>query len=216
MLGRHYPDMAETVRRLGSVQIRNAGTVGGNVANGSPIGDSPPLLIAAGATLHLRKGTETRSIPIEDFFIAYGKQDRQPGEFVSGITLPYPQSDQRFRAYKIAKRFDQDISAVMAAFSLRLDGDKITDARVAFGGMAATPKRAPAVEARLVGSTWTEETVRSAMAALEQDYAPISDWRASADYRMQVSKNLLMRCYVETTDPAAETRLVGDRSAAHA
>ena len=214
-LARHYPDMGEVIRRLGSVPIRNAGTIGGNVANGSPIGDSPPMLIAAGATLHLRRGGETRSLPIEDFFVAYGKQDRRPGEFVERITVPRPAPGTRFRAYKIAKRFDQDITATLAAFNLRLDGDRIRDARVAFGGMAATPKRAPGVEACLIGSTWNEATVRDAMAALERDFQPITDWRASADYRMKVSKNLLMRLYLETTDPQAETRIVGDRSLAH-
>ena len=215
-LARHYPDMGEVIRRLGSVPIRNAGTIGGNVANGSPIGDSPPMLIAAGATLHLRRGSERRSMPIEDFFVDYGKQDRQPGEFVEKMTVPVPAPGTRFRAYKISKRFDQDISAVMAAFNLRLDGDTITEARIAFGGMAATPKRAPAVEACLVGSSWTEDTARAAMAAMEQDFTPITDWRASADYRMRVSKNLLMRLYIETTDTEAETRMVGDRALAHA
>jgi xanthine dehydrogenase small subunit len=214
-LAGHYPDMGEVIRRIGSVPIRNAGTVGGNVANGSPIGDSPPMLIAAGATLHLRRGKERRSMSIEDFFVDYGKQDRAAGEFVEKIVVPHPKAGTRFRAYKIAKRFDQDISAVMAAFSLRFEGDQISEARIAFGGMAATPKRAPAAEACLVGSAWTEETVASAMAALEKDYAPITDWRASAAYRMQVSKNLLMRLYLETTDPEAETRLAGDRQLAH-
>jgi xanthine dehydrogenase small subunit len=214
-LASHYPDMGEVIRRIGSVPIRNAGTIGGNVANGSPIGDSPPMLIAAGATLHLRRGNERRSMAIEDFFVDYGKQDRAAGEFVEKIVVPHPQANTRFRAYKIAKRFDQDISAVMAAFSLRFDGERIAEARIAFGGMAATPKRAPAAEACLNGSAWTEATVAGAMAALEKDYAPITDWRASAAYRMQVSKNLLMRLYLETTDPEAETRLAGDRQLAH-
>ena len=214
-LARYYPDMGEVIRRLGSVQIRNAGTIGGNVANGSPIGDSLPLLIAAGATLHLRHGGERRSMPIEDFFLDYDKQDRRPGEFVERIVVPFPAPATHFRAYKISKRFDQDISAVVAAFSLRIDGDKIAGARVAFGGMAATPKRALAVEARLTGSAWTEATVRSAMAELEKDFTPITDWRASAGYRLPVARNLLMRLFVETTDPNEETRLVGDPRLAH-
>ena len=215
-LARHYPDMGEVIRRLGSAQIRNTGTIGGNVANGSPIGDSLPLLIAAGATLHLRQGDARRSMPIEDFFIAYGRQDRRPGEFVETVVVPYPEPNARFRAYKIAKRFDQDISSVMAAFSLRFDGDRIAAARLAYGGMAATPKRALAAEARLTGAAWTEATVQGAMAALESDFTPITDWRASADYRRRVAQNLLMRAYIETTDPEAETRLAGDRSLAHA
>ena len=130
--------------------------------------------------------------------------------------VPYPEPNARFRAYKIAKRFDQDISSVMAAFSLRFDGDRIAAARLAYGGMAATPKRALAAEARLTGAAWTEATVQGAMAALESDFTPITDWRASADYRRRVAQNLLMRAYIETTDPEAETRLAGDRSLAHA
>lgn len=214
VLARHYPDMGEMWRRFASTQIRNAGTVGGNVANGSPIGDGSPALIAADATLHLRRGDERRSMPIEDFFIAYGKQDRRPGEFVERVTVPKPVAGARYRAYKISKRFDQDISAVMAAFQLRLDGERVTEARLAFGGMAATPKRASNAEAALVGHPWTAANVETAMAALERDFTPLSDMRASAGYRLKVARNLLRRLHVETTSPA-ETRLVGDRSLAH-
>jgi len=205
----HYPDFGEVIRRLGAVQIRNMGTLGGNVANGSPIGDASPCLIAAGATLHLRCGQAVRSLAVEDFFIDYGKQDLGPGEFVERITLPYPAPDAWFRAYKISKRFDQDISAVLGAFNLTHADGVINEARVAFGGMAATPKRAPAVEAALTGAPWTEATVARAMAALDQDFAPIDDLRASAAYRLTVAKNLLMRLFIETTEPAEETRLVG-------
>jgi len=211
LLGRHYPDMGEVIRRIGSVQIRNTGTLGGNVANASPIGDSPPLLIAVGATLHLRKGGSRRSLPIEDFFIDYGKQDRTAGEFVERITLPLPQSDAWFRAYKISKRFDQDITAVLGAFNLKVEDGSVVSARLAFGGLAAIPKRAAAAEAALTGALWDEATVERAMAALETDFSPITDWRASADYRMKVAKNLLLRCFIETTDQASETRLAGQR-----
>jgi xanthine dehydrogenase small subunit len=216
VLARHYPDMGEVIRRLGSVQIRNAGTIGGNIANGSPIGDSPPLLIAAGATLHLRKGGRRRTLPLEDFFLGYGKQDREAGEFVEKVTVPYPAPGTRFRAYKVSKRFDQDITAVLGAFRLRLDGDRVTEARLAYGGMAATPKRARAAEERLAGQPWTEATVHVAMAALEEDFTPIADWRASAGYRMRVARNLLLRLLIETTDERQPTRLVGARSLAHA
>ena len=205
----HYPDFGEVIRRLGSVQIRNMGTIGGNVANGSPIGDASPCLIAAGATLHLRRGPNRRSLAVEDFFIDYGEQDRQPGEFIERITLPYPAPDTWFRAYKISKRFDQDISAVIGAFNLSCEGGVISRARVAFGGMAAIPRRAPAVEAALTGAPWTEATVARAMDAVAEDFTPIDDLRASADYRMAVAGNLLMRLYIETTDPSQETRLVG-------
>jgi xanthine dehydrogenase small subunit len=214
VVGRHYPDMGEMWRRFASVQIRNAGTVGGNVANGSPIGDVSPALIAAGATLHLRRGGERRSLPVEDFFIAYGKQDRRPGEFVERISIPKPAAGTRYRVYKISKRFDQDISAVLGAFQLRLDGDRVIEARLAFGGMAATPKRAANAEAALVGWPWTAANVDAAMAALERDFTPLTDMRASAGYRLKVARNLLRRLHVETTS-TAETRLVGDRSLAH-
>lgn len=215
ILARHYPDLGELLRRLGSVQIRNLGTIGGNIANGSPIGDSPPALIAAGATLHLRHGGERRSMPLEDFFVAYGKQDRRPGEFVERVTVPMPRAGTRFRAYKIAKRFDQDISAVMAGFLIRIEDGRVHEARLAYGGMAATPKRATNAEAALVDRPWTEATVEAAIRALSRDFTPISDMRASASYRMRVAQNLLMRLYIETTEADTETRLVGERGLAH-
>jgi xanthine dehydrogenase small subunit len=192
-----WPDMGEVIRRLGSVQIRNCGTIGGNIANGSPIGDSPPLLIAAGATLVLRRGDERREAPLEDFFLAYGKQDRRPGEFVEKVVVSKPGPGTYFRCYKISKRFDQDISAVCAAFRIDLDGERVASARIAFGGMAATPKRAAAAEAALTGKRLSEETVEAAVEALAADYAPISDMRASADYRMRVARNLLLKCFIE-------------------
>lgn len=215
VLARHYPDMGEIWRRFASVQIRNAGTVGGNIANGSPIGDGPPALIAAGAVLHLRRGAERRAMPLESFFLGYGQQDRRPGEFVERISVPKPAPGTRFRAYKIAKRFDQDISAVLGAFLVRLDGERVVEARLAYGGMAATPKRAPGAEAALAGQPWTEATARAAMAALAQDFSPITDMRASAAYRLKVAQNLLMRLFVETAEPATATRLVGDLELAH-
>ena len=166
-------------------------------------------LIAAGASLHLRCGPARRSLAVEEFFIDYGKQDLGPGEFVERITLPYPAPDAWFRAYKVSKRFDQDISAVLGAFNLVHENGVIARARIAFGGMAAIPKRATAVEAALIGAPWSEATVARAMAAMSEDFAPIDDLRASAAYRLRVAKNLLMRLYIETTEPAQETRLVG-------
>jgi xanthine dehydrogenase small subunit len=210
-----YPDFSEVLRRLGSVQIRNSGTVGGNVANGSPIGDASPSLIAMGATLHLRRGDASRAMPIENFFLAYGKQDRAPDEFVERISIPKPAPGGRYRVYKISKRFDQDISAVLGAFLIRLDGSTIAEARIAFGGMAATPKRAVRAEAALRGQPWNEATVTAARSALEQDFSPIDDMRASAAYRMKVAQNLFNRLYAETSGEKPETRLVGDRSLAH-
>ncbi|KGM31849.1 xanthine dehydrogenase small subunit [Inquilinus limosus] len=215
-LGRAYPDLGELIRRIGAEQVRAVGTIGGNIANGSPIGDTPPALIAAGATLVLRRGDERRSLPLEDFFIAYGRQDRRPGEFVESILLPKLRPGDRFRAYKISKRFDQDISAVCGAFRLRVEDGKVADIRIAYGGMAGTPKRATATEAALLGQPWTEEAVRAALPLMLQDFTPLTDWRASAGYRARVAANLLLKLHAETADPAAETRLVGERSLAHA
>ena len=192
-----HPDFGELLRRLGSVQVRNAGTIGGNIANGSPIGDSPPPLIALGATLVVRRGDKQRTMPLEDFFLAYGKQDRQPGEFVEKVIVPKLAPDAAFRVYKISKRFDQDISALCGAFLIRRDGDTIREARICYGGMAATAKRARAAETMLTGKPWREETIRSAMSALESDYQPIGDMRASAAYRMAAAKNLLLKAYLE-------------------
>ncbi len=207
-------DVGEVLRRLGSTQVRASGTVGGNIANGSPIGDTPPMLIALGATLHLRHGSRERSLPLEEFFIAYGKQDRKPGELVWRIDVPKLKANDAFRAYKVSKRFDQDISAVMAAFSFTLDGRRIASARIAFGGMAATPKRAAATEAALAGvaldqaSTWD-----GAIAALAQDYQPISDMRATAAYRIEVAQGLLRKALMEIAGDDAVTRITGARKA---
>ena len=210
-----YPDFGEVIRRLGSRQIRNLGTLGGNIANGSPIGDGPPPLIALDARLVLRHGDTRREIALEDFFIAYGEQDRKPGEFVERILLPRQGSDWQFRCYKISKRFDQDITAVLGAFNLKLEQGRVAAARVCYGGMAATPKRASACEAALIGQPWTEATVAQGRAALAEDFAPISDMRASADYRLQVARNLLTKAFVETTEPEIATRLVGEGRVAY-
>jgi xanthine dehydrogenase small subunit len=201
-LARHWPDMGELIRRLGSVQIRNCGTIGGNVANGSPIGDSPPALIAAGATLGLRRGDERREMPLEAFFLAYGKQDRRASEFVERITIPKPGPGTHFRCYKLSKRFDQDISALCGAFRIELDGDRVVSARVAFGGMAPVPKRAASAEQALAGRAWGEEAVEEAAAALASDFAPISDMRASAGYRLRAAQNLLRKCFLEWREGA--------------
>ncbi|MFQ5562429.1 MAG: xanthine dehydrogenase small subunit [Parvularculaceae bacterium] len=214
-LTRWSPDIGELIRRLGSVQIRNSGTIGGNIANGSPIGDTMPAFIAAGATLTLRKGRKRRDIPLEDYFISCGEQDRKPGEFVEKVNLPAPAGDLFYRAYKISKRFDQDISAVCGAFALRIAGGRIESARVAFGGMAETPKRARACEVALNGADWSEATVQAAAAALEADFTPISDMRASAHYRMEAAKNLLLKAFYEWEANAA-TRVLEMKATAYA
>jgi xanthine dehydrogenase small subunit len=193
-------EFGELLRRLGGLQVRNMGTVCGNIANGSPIGDMPPALIAAGASLVLRCGADSRTIALEDFFLSYGKQDRRPGEFIEAVVVPRIASHRVFRIYKLSKRFDQDISAVCAGISVGIEGGRVTDARIAFGGMAATPKRAAACEAALTGQPWTEATVRAAAEALAQDFQPITDMRASATYRLQAAKNLLLKSYFESSD----------------
>jgi len=190
------PSYAELIRRYGSDQVRNAATIGGNIANGSPIGDNPPALIALGATLHLRRGDARRDLPLEAFFLDYGKQDRRLGEFVEGVTVP--QADA-LRCYKVSKRFDQDISAVCGCFNVTVDEGRVTAARIAFGGMAGIPKRAATVEAALTGQPWTEETIAAALPAMDADFTPLSDMRGSAAYRMAAAKGLLRRYHLETT-----------------
>jgi len=206
------------MRRFASVQIRTIATIGGNIANGSPIADTPPALIALGSTLTLQAGTMIRVLPLEDFFIAYGKQDRRPGEFVRAVTVPKLRPGEHFRCYKISKRFDQDISTVMGAFKLTLTDTQVEAARIAFGGMAATPKRAPRTEAALRGIALTDpSTWEDAIAALGADFSPISDLRASARYRRQVAQGLLRKALIEIAGtPSDRTRVIGMRESADA
>jgi xanthine dehydrogenase small subunit len=208
-VGGHYPDFAELIRRFGSVQVRGAATIGGNIANGSPIGDGPPALIALGARVVLRWGEVRRTLALEDFFLAYGKQDRQPGELVEAIEVPLDTPPERLKCYKVSKRFDQDISTVCGCVNIDTRGGTVRAARIAFGGMAGTPKRATHVEAALVDRPWSLATVMEALPAFERDFAPITDMRGSAAYRMQVAKNLLVRYFHETERPLQESRLVG-------
>lgn len=204
------PDIGEVLRRLGSTQVRASGTIGGNIANGSPIGDTPPILIALGTRLTLRHGAEERTLPLEEFFLAYGKQDRTPGELVWRIDVPKLKPGEHFRAFKLSKRFDQDISAVMAGFKFVVEGARITSARLAFGGMAATPRRASSAEAAIRGARWDdEESWRGALAALAQDFQPISDMRATAAYRLESAQGLLQRALLELPQGrTAATRLL--------
>ncbi|HEY5796233.1 MAG TPA: xanthine dehydrogenase small subunit [Bosea sp. (in: a-proteobacteria)] len=204
------PQLDELMRRFGGEQVRNAGTIGGNIANGSPIGDLPPALIALGAMLVLRRGGEQRRIPLEDFFIDYRKQDRREGEFVEAVIVPKLPPGALFHVSKISKRFDEDISAVCGAFLLRIGDDgRIAEASLAYGGMAGIPKRAAAAEAALIGRAWDEASVADAIAALPRDFTPLSDMRASAGYRLTVAGNLLRRFLIETTQPWVETRVAG-------
>ena len=202
-LARLHPDLGELVRRIGGVQVRNAGTIGGNIANGSPIGDMPPALIALGATVTLRRGGERRTLKLEDFFLSYGKQDRAPGEFVESVRIPQPGPDMLIRIVKLSKRFDSDISGVCGAFALRIADGIVREARVAFGGMAGIPARAPGCEAALTGQAWNEDTVEAAARALAGDYDPIDDLRGSAAYRRKVAANLLRRLWAERNEPVS-------------
>jgi len=212
------PDIGEVLRRLGSMQVRASGTVGGNIANGSPIGDTPPMLIALGAELELLAGRKKRTIPLEKFFLAYGRQDRKPGELVAAVTVPKLKRNQHFRAYKISKRFDQDISGLLGAFRIAVEKGRVIEARIAFGGMAATPKRATATEAAIVGARLDDETTwHSAAAALGDDFRPISDMRASASYRLQVTRSLLRKALTEiAAGDSRATRVAGVREKAEA
>ena len=209
-------DLGELMRRFAGTQIRMAATVGGNIANGSPIGDLPPALIALGATLGLQRGERPRTLPLENYFLDYGKQDRQPGEFVRVVRIPKFGEGEHFRCYKISKRFDSDISAVMGAFKLRVDGTRIAGARIAYGGMAAIPKRARNAEKALI-ETYLDRpnTLDEAIEALAQDFTPIDDMRASAKYRLDVARALLRRALTEIGGASTQrTRVVGFREAA--
>ncbi|WP_321814244.1 MULTISPECIES: xanthine dehydrogenase small subunit [unclassified Paraburkholderia] len=200
-LAKPYPELEEMWQRFASLPIRNAGTIGGNVANGSPIGDSMPGLIALGARVVLRGGAIEREMPLEDLYLAYQKKDMAEHEFVLALKVPTrtgARANLQFRTYKVSKRFDSDISAVCAAFSFIADGDTVREPRIAFGGMAATPKRATLTEAVLAGAQWHEATAQAAMIALGNDYAPLSDMRATSDYRLEAAKNTLYRFWLET------------------
>ncbi len=214
VIARRYPALVELWDRIGGEQVRNMGTIGGNIANGSPIGDTAPALIALGARLRLRGPDGQREMALEDFFVTYGKQDRQAVEFVESVFVPALPADAALACYKISKRLDEDITTVCVAIRLIREGERVTDVRIAFGGMAGTPKRAAAAEAALRGQVWSAAAARAAMAALGADFTPLDDWRASAAYRMLVAKNLIWRFWLKTGGAAGDLRL--DRPRAEA
>lgn len=193
---RLHPDLGELVRRIGGLQVRNAGTVGGNIANGSPIGDGPPALIALGAQLTLRSMQGRRTMPVEDYFLDYGKQDLRPGEFVESVRIPRPGPDAVIHIAKLSRRFDSDISAVCGAFMLTVEGGVIIGARAAFGGMAATPRRAKGCEATLLGQPFSRATIDAAAEALKGDFTPLTDVRGTAAYRREAATSLLLRLWL--------------------
>jgi len=192
------PALTDVWLRFASPPIRNAGTMGGNVANGSPIGDSPPVLMALDADIELRKGDRVRRMPLPDFYVDYMKNHLEAGEFVQGLYVPLSALQRQVRVYKISKRFDCDISALCAGFAITLDGEIVKEVRLAYGGMAGIVKRAAKAESVLVGKPWTQAAVRVAQAALAEDFKPLSDMRASAGYRLQVAQNLIQRFWLET------------------
>ncbi|QEY64041.1 xanthine dehydrogenase small subunit [Metapseudomonas lalkuanensis] len=206
-LSQEYPDFGELLHRFASLQIRNQGTLGGNIGNASPIGDAPPLLIALGAEIVLRKGNQTRILPLDEYFLDYKVTARQESEFIEKVRVPRARNNQTFRAYKVSKRLDDDISAVCAAFNLVIENGQVRKARVAFGGMAGIPKRASACEQALIGSAWYPGTVERACEALARDFTPLSDFRASKEYRLLTAQNLLRKFFLELQSPEVETRV---------
>jgi xanthine dehydrogenase small subunit len=202
------PDLGLLMRRFGSRQVRASGTVGGNIANGSPIGDLAPALIALNATVELRKGGLLRSMPLERFFVAYGRQAREAGEIVTRLVIPKLAPGMMFRAFKISKRFDEDISTVLGAFCFRIENGHILEARIAYGGMAGTPARAHATETALAGISLADPHAwAEALSHLAQDFTPISDMRASALYRAKVARAVLGKALLEAASSPAQTRI---------
>jgi len=191
------PHSHELLHRFGSDQVRNQGTIGGNIGSASPIGDLPPLLIALDADITLQCGDVVRSIKLVDHYLGYKKTTLQTSEFIRSVRIPLPEKDSLFAIHKISKRRDDDISSVCLAIHLPRVGGTIKNARIAFGGMAATPVRAIEAEHALNGEPLSDESIKAAQRALRSELVPIGDARASADYRMQVAQNLLQRVYLE-------------------
>ncbi len=202
----NFPTLEEMAQRFGSPPVRNSGTLCGNLANGSPIGDSLPVLIALGAELELRRGSRTRRLALERFYLGYQHTALEPGEFVLSVKVPISREACWIAAYKVSKRFDQDISAVAAAFAVEVKEGRVIGARIAFGGMAATAARAPAVERALAGEAWTAASIEAAAEKLAEDFTPLTDMRASSAYRLRAAGNLLRRFYMEHGGSAAPTR----------
>ncbi|MGA8260398.1 MAG: xanthine dehydrogenase small subunit [Arenicellales bacterium] len=199
-----YPEFEELFLRFASPPIRNTGTLGGNVANGSPIGDTMPALMAVGASVVVSSARGCRELALEDFYIDYQKNARQPGEVLECVRVPLRRDEMQLAAYKVSKRFDQDISAVCAAFSLQIEDGRVAAFRAGFGGVAAIPKRASACEQALAGKPWDEAAIQTAMAALDRDFTPLTDMRAGEAYRRKVSRNLLYRFYLQTAGEPRE------------
>ncbi|MBU6953136.1 xanthine dehydrogenase small subunit [Hahella sp. HN01] len=206
-LSQEYPDIEPFLERLGSMQVRNQGTLGGNIGNASPIGDMPPVLLALNAVLTLRKGEQSRRLPLDQFFLDYKKTALQPGEFIASISIPRARPDASLHLYKVSKRLEDDISAVCLACYLKIENGSVAEIRLGVGGMAAIPKRAMLTEQAMLQQPWTPDTIQAAQTAIMQEFSPLSDVRASADYRRKVAANLLQRLYIESADGAVATRV---------
>lgn len=211
-IARYFPDFGELLRRFASTLIRHSSTIGGNVANGSPIGDSMPVMIALGARVVLRSADGQREIPLEDLYVDYGKQSRRAGEYVARLRIPKLAADEQFRCYKLSKRFDQDISAVCAAFKIRINDGQVTAMRTGFGGIAAIPTRARDTESVITGQAWTESTIARAEATLAEEFTPLTDMRATERYRRMTTVRLLRKFFIETSQPGARTRLLEEET----
>ena len=207
LLLQHWPSLEELLLRFGSPQIRNQATIGGNVANASPVGDTPPVLLALNATLELRKGASTRTLPIKDFFQTYKKTALDSGEFIVSIFIPVDDRKSTVRAYKVTKRFEDDISSVCMVVHWREVNGRFADVRIALGGMAEIPRRGRACESVMEGSSFDLQTIDKAVSALSEDFSPLDDLRASATYRERVAGNLLRRAFLAETWPSSELRV---------
>jgi len=193
---KYYPDFNAILKRYGSVQIRNIGTIAGNIATASPIGDTLPLLLSLDAKVVLQKKSKKTILPLKNFFISYRKTKLKKEQFIHSVIIPIFKKNI-FKAYKISKRIDDDISSVCASFNLEINNNKIKNIKIAYGGMAPIPKRAVNCEKTLINSSLSEESFEKAKKNLEKDFKPINDTRATKDYRMEVAKNLLMKCFIE-------------------
>ena len=201
---REFPELDEQAARFASPPIRNSATLCGNVANGSPIGDSIPALLALDAHVELRCGARLRRLPLDEFYLGYQKKALAAGEFVVAVAIALPANRRLLASYKVSKRIDQDISAVCATFCVELDGRQVTHARLAYGGLAATARRARQAELALLETGWTPEGIESASAALATDFQPLSDLRASSAYRLRAAGNLLQRFYLQQQRPTPQ------------
>ena len=200
VLEARHPGLRPFLDRFASMPVRSAGTLVGNIANASPIGDAPPLLLALDARLLLHRDGRRRELPLQEFFIDYRKTALQPGEFIEAVILPPAPGDLRLAAWKLSKREDQDISAVCAALAMRIEQGRVAEARFAFGGMAAIPKRARQAEQAVLGRPWDAAALQAARAALKEDFAPLTDLRASAEYRLWTAQNLLTRFWFQSLE----------------